>query len=100
MHFISDCPCGALSPCRCFVADMLKAQLILLPEENYILLAYLFIHAQMVLQNSNENKMGIAALGLILQATLSVSQALVRILLLNASDVVRMKYHSPSVSYV
>lgn len=99
MFFISDCPCGTLSPCRCLVADMLKAQLISLPEENYTLLAYIFIHSQMILQNSDKNKMGMAALGLILQATLDVSQALVRIFLLNASDVILMKYHSPSVSF-
>lgn len=78
---------------------MLKAQLTSLPKENYMLLAYIFIHSQMILQNSDKNKMGMAALGLILQATLNVSQALVRIFLLNASDVIIMKYHSPSVSY-
>ncbi|VDO31810.1 unnamed protein product [Onchocerca flexuosa] len=94
----ANCPCGTLSPCRCLVADMLKAQLILLPGENYMLLAYIFIHSQMILQNSDKNKMGMAALGLILQATLNVSQSLVRIFLLNASDVILMKYHSPSVS--
>lgn len=98
MCFISDCPCGTLSPCHCLVADMLKAQLTLLPEENYMLLAYIFIHCQMILQNSDKNKMSMAALGLILQATLNVSQALVRIFLLNASDMILMKYHSPSVS--
>uniref|UniRef100_A0A1I8EZQ7 Rho-GAP domain-containing protein n=2 Tax=Wuchereria bancrofti TaxID=6293 RepID=A0A1I8EZQ7_WUCBA len=98
--YISDCPCGTLSPCRCLVADMLKAQLISLPEENYMLLAYIFIHSQMILQNSGKNKMGMAALGLILQATLNVSQAIVRIFLLNASDVILMKYHSPSMVYL
>lgn len=96
----SNCPCGTLSPCRCLVADMLKAQLISLPEENYMLLAYIFIHSQMILQNSGKNKMGMAALGLILQATLNVSQAVVRIFLLNASDVILMKYHSPSMVYL
>ncbi|KAL3998330.1 RhoGAP domain family protein [Acanthocheilonema viteae] len=95
----SNCSCGTLSPCRCLVADMLKAQLTSLPEENYMLLAYIFIHSQMILQNSDKNKMGMAALGLILQATLNVSQALVRIFLLNASDVIITKYHSHSVSY-
>uniref|UniRef100_A0A915PZN8 Rho-GAP domain-containing protein n=1 Tax=Setaria digitata TaxID=48799 RepID=A0A915PZN8_9BILA len=96
----ANCPCGTLSPCRCLVADMLKAQLTSLPGENYMLLAYVFIHAQMILQNSDKNKMGMAALGLILQATLNVSQPLVRIFLLNASDVILMKYHSPSVNGV
>uniref|UniRef100_A0A8R1TXG2 Golgin-84 n=1 Tax=Onchocerca volvulus TaxID=6282 RepID=A0A8R1TXG2_ONCVO len=94
----ANCPCGTLSPCRCLVADMLKAQLISLPGENYMLLAYIFIHSQMILQNSDKNKMGMAALGLILQAALNVSQPLVRIFLLNASDIILMKYHSPSVS--
>ncbi|EJD74717.1 RalA-binding protein 1 [Loa loa] len=96
----SNCPCGTLSPCRCLVADMLKAQLISLPEENYMLLAYIFIHSQMILQNSDKNKMGMVALGLILQATLNVSQALVRIFLLNASNVILMKYHSSSMVYL
>ncbi|VDK83647.1 unnamed protein product [Litomosoides sigmodontis] len=96
----SNCPCGTLSPCHCLVADMLKAQLTLLPEENYMLLAYIFIHCQMILQNSDKNKMSMAALGLILQATLNISQALVRIFLLNASDMILMKYHSPSMVYL
>lgn len=78
---------------------MLKAQLNSLPQENYMLLAYVFIHAQMILQNSDQNKMGMAALGLILQATLNISQPLVRIFLLNASDVIPMEYHSPSVGF-
>ncbi|VDK71272.1 unnamed protein product, partial [Gongylonema pulchrum] len=89
----AECPCGALSPCRCLVADILKAQLNSLPRENYTLLAYLFIHAQMILQKSDQNKMGLAALGLILQAALNISQPLVRILLLNASNVIPMEYH-------
>ncbi|MCP9260949.1 hypothetical protein DINM_004349 [Dirofilaria immitis] len=96
----ASCPCGTLSPCRCLVADMLRAQLILLPGENYMLLAYIFIHSQMILQNSDKNKMGMAALGLILQATLNVSQPLVRIFLLNASDIILMNSHSSSMVYL
>ncbi|VDM95435.1 unnamed protein product [Thelazia callipaeda] len=95
-----NCPCGTLSPCHCLVADMLKARLSTLPAENYMLLAYVFIHAQMILQNSDKNKMGLAALGLILQASMNISQSLVRIFLLNASDFVRMNYHSPSMVYL
>lgn len=91
------CPCGTNSACHCLVADMLKAQLSTLPSENYMLLAYLFTHAQMVLKNAEQNKMGVAALGLILHATLDVSQALVRILLLNASDLISLEEDSPPV---
>ena len=74
--------------CRCLVADLLKAQLSRLPSENYMLLAYVFLQAQQIVAHRERNKMGVAALGLLLQATLNVSQTLLRILLLNASDLI------------
>uniref|UniRef100_A0A915BG18 Rho-GAP domain-containing protein n=2 Tax=Parascaris univalens TaxID=6257 RepID=A0A915BG18_PARUN len=82
----AECPCRSLAACRCLVADLLKAQLSKLPIENYTLLAYIFLHAQRIIAHRQHNKMGIAAMGLILQPTLNISQALVRIFLLNASD--------------
>ncbi|VDM45174.1 unnamed protein product [Toxocara canis] len=82
----AECPCRSLPACRCLVADLLKAQLSKLPPENYTLLAYVFVHAQQIVAHRNRNKMSIAALGLLLQATLNISQQLLRIFLTNASD--------------
>lgn len=87
-HIASECPCKALPTCRCLVADLLKAQLSRLPTENYMLLAYVFLLAQQIVANREHNKMGVAALGLLLQATLNLSQTLLRIFLLNASDLI------------
>lgn len=84
----AECPCKALPTCRCLVADLLKAQLSRLPSANYTLLAYVFLLAQQIVANRERNKMGVAALGLLLQATLNLSQTLLRIFLLNASDLI------------
>jgi len=57
-----------------------------LPVENFYLLAYVFLHAQMVVSREVENKMGVPAIGILLQAILSLSKNEIRIFLLNASD--------------
>ncbi|MFH4978551.1 hypothetical protein AB6A40_005260 [Gnathostoma spinigerum] len=82
----AKCPCRSLPFCRCLQTDILKAQLSRLPEENFYLLAYIFLHSQRVIYHKDENKMGVGALGLLLQAMFCVSQTLIRIFLLNASD--------------
>ena len=53
-----------------------------------MLLAYVFLLAQKIVANKEQNKMGVAALGLLLQATLNLSQSLLRIFLLNAADLI------------
>uniref|UniRef100_A0A915DEL7 Rho-GAP domain-containing protein n=1 Tax=Ditylenchus dipsaci TaxID=166011 RepID=A0A915DEL7_9BILA len=55
-----------------------------LPSQNYTLLAYIFIHAQSVVEQQKFNKMSLSALGVLLQPMLNLSKNQVRIFLLNA----------------
>uniref|UniRef100_A0A914V1B3 Rho-GAP domain-containing protein n=2 Tax=Plectus sambesii TaxID=2011161 RepID=A0A914V1B3_9BILA len=82
----TECPCPMNGCCTCLTGDRLKAYLRQLPACNYALVAYLFRHAQLIVSNEHANKMSLAALGLVLQATLNMSQALLRIFLMNASS--------------
>uniref|UniRef100_A0AC35TH54 Rho-GAP domain-containing protein n=1 Tax=Rhabditophanes sp. KR3021 TaxID=114890 RepID=A0AC35TH54_9BILA len=64
----------------------LKDLLHQLPIQNYFLLAYVFIHCQKIVMMSSENKMNIPALGVLLQQILDAPRNIVRIFLLNASE--------------
>jgi len=70
-----------------------------LPRENYTLLAYLFSHFAQVIQKSDQNKMSLPNVGMMLQPTLQMSQPLLNFFLKNGralfSDVRIKKYSSP-----
>ncbi|KAK0425037.1 hypothetical protein QR680_008997 [Steinernema hermaphroditum] len=81
-----ECPCPPDDFCRCFVVDVLKSLLRKIPRENYQLLAYVFIHAQIVISHQAANKMTVPALGVILQPVLNMTRNVVRIFLYNATN--------------
>uniref|UniRef100_A0A1I7ZM62 Rho-GAP domain-containing protein n=1 Tax=Steinernema glaseri TaxID=37863 RepID=A0A1I7ZM62_9BILA len=93
-----ECPCAPDDFCRCFVVDVLKALLRRLPKENYFLLAYVCIHAQIVISHSASNKMTVPALGVILQPVLNLSRNVVRIFLYNATNLLCREGSSDSMN--
>ncbi|KAH7698179.1 RalA-binding protein 1 [Aphelenchoides avenae] len=93
----AKCKCEGLDPCRCDSVREIKHLLRLLPSENYYLLAYVFLHSQRVVQEQRHNKMNLAALGVLLQAMMNLSQKEVRIFLLNASNALATDAKEPLV---
>ncbi|KAE9549913.1 hypothetical protein FO519_006878 [Halicephalobus sp. NKZ332] len=79
------CVCKADSICTCDTAGKLKEMLSLAPKENFYLIAYVFLHAKHVIQRQKDNKMTLSALGVLLQAMLSVTKNVIRIFILNAA---------------
>jgi RalA-binding protein 1 len=77
------CKCPFEKPCKCEVVLKLKEMLLEAPKENFYLLAYVFIHAHHVIEKGT-SKMTLGALGVLLQAMLSVSKNIIRIFILNA----------------
>ncbi|TKR93650.1 hypothetical protein L596_008064 [Steinernema carpocapsae] len=93
-----ECPCPGDDYCRCFVVDVLKSLLRKLPKENYFLLAYVFIHAQIVISHHGSNKMSVPALGVILQPVLNMTRNVVRIFIYNATGRLRKESSSESMN--
>jgi len=90
------CTCNSTEPCRCEVAGLLKQYLSKnLPASNYYLLAYVFLHCQKVVSHSDQNKMNLSALGVLLQAILKLTKNEVRIFLLNASSLLLKEGEEP-----
>ncbi|CAD6190844.1 unnamed protein product [Caenorhabditis auriculariae] len=63
--------------CRCGAATAMRDVFASLEVERSTLTTYVFLHARHVVQNERENKMGIPALGLLLQTILDMSRKLV-----------------------
>ncbi|CAB3408273.1 unnamed protein product [Caenorhabditis bovis] len=80
-----SCQCGLafatqLKPgaiCTCGKVQEMKEALKLLEIERKTLFYYVFLHAQNVMTKEKENKMGLQALGLLLQTVLEMSRKLV-----------------------
>ncbi|CAJ0964049.1 unnamed protein product, partial [Mesorhabditis belari] len=80
-----QCVCDWKGPCTCEVSNLVFTELTALQKPQRHLLAYVFIHAQQVIQQEPKNKMGVPALGLLLQQVLDTRRRTVCILLANAS---------------
>uniref|UniRef100_A0A915J756 Rho-GAP domain-containing protein n=1 Tax=Romanomermis culicivorax TaxID=13658 RepID=A0A915J756_ROMCU len=61
--------------------ERVKGLLNHLPESNRILLAYLFCHMKMIIDNAEYNKMTLANIGLVLQPALNWKQSLLNVFL-------------------
>jgi len=79
------CVCKSDSICTCETASKLKEMLSVAPKENFYLIAYVFLHAKHVILKQKENKMTLSALGVLLQAMLSVTKNVIRIFILNSA---------------
>ncbi|CAI5438325.1 unnamed protein product [Caenorhabditis angaria] len=80
-----SCDCGLstanhLTPqlyCQCGAVQTMRQSLNCMEPEKRTLFVYVFLHAQNVMRMEKENKMGLAALGLLLQTILEMSRKLV-----------------------
>ncbi|EGT42301.1 hypothetical protein CAEBREN_12608 [Caenorhabditis brenneri] len=80
-----SCSCGLattsqLTPklgCTCGAARQMRDELNKLTVERKTLFVYVFLHAQHVMGQEKENKMGLQALGLLLQTVLEMSRKMV-----------------------
>jgi hypothetical protein len=68
------------------VLDEVRTLIGQLPKENAHLLACVFRHASNVIREERHNKMGIQALGLLLQATLEIDKSEVLLFTLNSNE--------------
>ncbi|CAI4224246.1 unnamed protein product [Auanema sp. JU1783] len=80
------CKCDWKTICSCGATKSIKHLLNQMEKSQYYLLTYVFLHAQNVVKHECDNKMGIPALGLLLQTVLEMSRKLICIFIQNASS--------------
>ncbi|GMT28311.1 hypothetical protein PFISCL1PPCAC_19608 [Pristionchus fissidentatus] len=82
----AECVCEWRKGCTCGVSRRVRSAFRLVPRSLRFLFAYVFIHSQNVVRMESSNKMGVAALGLLLQTIMDMEGIAVLLFLINATD--------------
>lgn len=81
-----ECRCEWRGGCACGASRRVREAFCLVPRSLRFLFAYVFIHSQNVVRMEGSNKMGLAALGLLLQTIMDMEGGAVLLFLMNATN--------------